>query len=123
MLRILTLGIAFAATAAHAQQIAPFPADECSPGLTAAGDFVDLEGRIIDQLGWVATAKGVIVDANNNRVLFDSAATAACIAGKALTGTAATNVTLVSIAPLAAAAVLVGLAGGANSTTTITPPN
>lgn len=123
MLRILTLGIAFAATAAHAQQIAPFAADACSPGFTAAGDFVDLQGRIIDQSGWVATAKGIIVDANNNRVLFESAVMDACLAGQTLAGATATNVTLVGIVPLAATAVLLGLAGGANSTTQITPPN
>jgi len=107
MLRILILASALGATASHAQTVPPFPADECTPGYTAAGDFVDLSGRVIDQSGWRAKSVGVVVTAEGRRIYLDEA----CLKPQQARGGG-----FGALGLLLGVAVLGGLAGGGGST-------
>jgi hypothetical protein len=111
MLRILILATALGAAASHAQTVQPFPADDCTPGYTAAGDFVDRSGRVIDQSGWRAQSVGVVVNAEGRRVVLAEA----CLKPRqSANGERGGNFGAIGL--LIGVAILGGLAGGGSST-------
>ena len=102
-----------ASGAALAQTVPPFPADDCSPGYTADGRFIDARGEIFEEVDWRALDMGVVMNAEGRRVLLSEA----CLTAVAPSEGGETGLGGGGIGVLLGALVLGGLASGGGSST------
>ena len=93
--------------AASAQTYNAFASDGCVPGYTAAGQFVDEKGNVLESAGWVATDDHRVLTADGRPVYLDEA----CVGKLAKTHIGGAGI------GIALGGLVVGLAAGSSSST------
>lgn len=116
-MKLSMFAVLLAAAPAAAETVAPFPADDCNPGYTTAGEFVDGANRVLQQSGWVAEATNVVVTAEGLRVFLSEDCLQAYLANNDDTEEVSQGSPgLGVIGGVLLAALAAGMGGGSNGT-------